>query len=103
MSADLETPFGFAAFLGASTNFKKLFIPATFNMSRMLKSVPRQSSSTVICDQEFYELEVPSAKAAEYQEMCSNVSNVLVAGSSSGSSTLFAKAKASSIDPFTLH
>ena len=66
MSADLETPFGFAALLGCSTHFKKVFIPGTFNMSQMLKSLPRQNSSILVCDEEFYDLEVPGAKQSEY-------------------------------------
>lgn len=41
MSCDLESPLGFASFLACSTHFKKVFIPGTFNMSQMLKSVPR--------------------------------------------------------------
>ena len=41
MSCDLENPLGFASFLGCSSNFKKVFIPGTFNMSHMLQSVPR--------------------------------------------------------------
>ena len=87
MSCDLESPTGFASFLACSSNFKKVFIPGTFNMSEMLQSVPRQSSSTLVCDQEFYELAVPPAKTSEYQEMCSDISNVLVVGDSSGAST----------------
>lgn len=41
MSSDLETPFGFASLLACTNNLKKVFIPASFNMSKMLKSVPR--------------------------------------------------------------
>ena len=94
MSCDLESPTGFASFLACSSNFKKVFIPGTFNMSEMLQSVPRQSSSMLVCDQEFYELEVPPARKSEYQEMCSNISNALVVGDSAGSSTLFPAASA---------
>ena len=50
MACDLESPLGFAAFLACSSNFKKVFIPGTFNMSNMLQSVPRQHSSLVVCD-----------------------------------------------------
>ena len=85
MSADLETPFGFASFLACSSNFKKVFIPCTFNMSKVLKSVPRQHSSYVICDEEFFSLQVPDAKAAEYEEMCSGVKEALIASDSNGS------------------
>ena len=62
MSADLETPFGFASLLACTSNLKKLFIPASFNMSKMLKSVPRQHSTFLICDEDFFNLEVPPAK-----------------------------------------
>jgi hypothetical protein len=37
MSADLETPLGFATFLGCATNFKKIYISGTCNLSTMLK------------------------------------------------------------------
>lgn len=50
MSCDLENPLGFASFLACSAHFKKVFIPGTFNMTQMLKSVPRQHSSMVVCD-----------------------------------------------------
>lgn len=102
MSADLETPAGFAAFLGASSNFKKLFIPATFNMSRMLKSVARQQSTTVVCDEEFYKLEVPSAKVQEYQQMCSKVNSVIIFGYNGGLSLFNHCKKKCEVDPLTL-
>jgi len=41
MACDLESPLGFASFLACSANFKKVFVPGTFNMSQMLKSMPR--------------------------------------------------------------
>lgn len=53
MTCDLESPLGFAAFLACAANFKKVFIPGTFNMSQMLKSMPRQGSSLVVCDSDF--------------------------------------------------
>lgn len=37
MSADLETPLGLATFMACSTNFKKIYISGTYNMSSMLK------------------------------------------------------------------
>lgn len=66
MACDLENPLGFASFLACSANFKKVFVPGTFNMSQMLKSMPRQSSSLVVCDPEFAALEVPTARKSEY-------------------------------------
>lgn len=56
MACDFESPVGFTAFLAASSNFKKVFVPGTFNMSQMLHSVPRQSSRMVVCDEDFYSL-----------------------------------------------
>ena len=100
MSCDLESPLGLAAFLACSSNFKKVFIPGTFNMSQMLHSVPRQSSSLAVCDQDFYSLQVPPSRLSEYQEMCSNISNVLVAGKTSGSSELFPSANAVALDKY---
>ena len=40
-SSDFEKPVGFATFLACSTHLRKLFIPGTFNVSKMVKSVPR--------------------------------------------------------------
>ena len=86
MPCDLETPFGFASFLSLSSNLKKMFIPGTFNVSQMLKSVPRQNSTFVVCDEDFYTIEMPPASSTNYQEMCSGVTGVLVAGNASKSS-----------------
>lgn len=54
----------------------------------------------VVCDPEFYSLEVPPAKKSEYQEMCSSIKNVLVAGDSAGSSSLFPSARAVNMDKY---
>lgn len=104
LSADLETPFGFASLLGCTTNFKKVFIPGTFNMSNMLKSVPRQQSTYMVCDEEFFDLQVPGPKASEYEEMCSGVTDALVASNASGSasSALFSKARATKVDKYNI-
>ncbi len=40
MSTDLETPFGLATFLACSSNFKKVYISGTYNLSQMLKQLP---------------------------------------------------------------
>jgi len=40
-------------------NFKKVFVPGTFNMSQMLKTIPMQNSTFLVCDKEFYQLEAP--------------------------------------------
>ena len=39
MSLDLETPLGFATFMANASNQRKVFIPSTFNMSTILRSV----------------------------------------------------------------
>ena len=41
MSLDLETPLGFATFLANTANQRKVFIPSSFNMSTILRSVSR--------------------------------------------------------------
>lgn len=67
----------------------------------MLKSVRRQHTNYVICDNEFYNVEVPEGH--DYIEMFSEVNNVLVGGSQTGGrSMLLGDAKASYIDPLTL-
>ena len=41
MSMNLETPLGFSSFLANASNQRKVFVPATFNMSNILKSLGR--------------------------------------------------------------
>lgn len=65
-SSDFEKPVGFATFLACSTHLRKLFVPGTFNVSKMVKSVPRQGSELVVCDSDLYNLEAPSKKQQEY-------------------------------------
>ena len=101
MSLDLETPLGFASFLANSANHRKVFIPSTFNMSKILKSVSAQQSVDLVCDQDFYALEAPGPVAAEYKEKCASVQNVIVAGQGSASSQIFS-GKSTVIDPLTL-
>ena len=101
MSLDVETPLGFATFLANTQNHRKVFIPSTFNMSKILKSVQAQESLDLVCDKDFFELDPPAKMASEYKEMCSSVNNVVVAGSGSVSSKIFS-AKSTVIDPLTL-
>lgn len=54
MAADLETPLGFATFLACSSNFKKIYISGTYNMGTLLKQLPVQGSSWLVCDEELY-------------------------------------------------
>lgn len=80
MSLDLETPLGFASFLSNAANHRKVFIPSSYNMSQILKSVHRQSSHDLVCDKDFFELEAPGPVAAEYKQKCEQVKSVIVAG-----------------------
>lgn len=98
-SSDWEKPLGFATFLACSTHLKKLFTPGTLNASKMIKSLPRQGSNQLVCDAALYNIEVPEKKAAEYQEMSSRVTNVLVAGNAEHSN-LFSHAQVTSVDPY---
>lgn len=99
MSCDLDSPLGFASFLACSTHFKKVFIPGSYNMSSLLKALPTQNSSMLVCDEDFYSLQAPPS--GDYKEMCAGVKHVLVAGKK-GQSELFASAKASAVDPVSL-
>ncbi len=101
MSVDLETPLGFASFLANASNQRKVFIPASTRMTNILKSVSRQKSTDLVCDQEFFEMEPPARVASDYKEACSSVQNAVVAGSGSANSTLFS-ARTVVVDPLTL-
>lgn len=59
LACDLETPLGFSAFLACTSNFKKVFIPGTYNMSHLLKALPKQNSTYLVCDSDFYSLAAP--------------------------------------------
>jgi hypothetical protein len=99
MSLDLESPLGFAAFLANASNHRKVFIPSTFNMSKIVKSVRAQESVDLVCDKDFFEAELPGPVEAEYKEMCASVQNVIVAGEgAAGSSALFGQANTTVID-----
>lgn len=102
-SLDLESPLGFATFLANASNQRKVFIPSTFNLSKVLKSIKAQASVDLVCDKAVFELEPPGPLAEEYKEMCSAVKSVVVAGEGSlGSSTVFSGTKSSIIDPLKL-
>ena len=101
MSVDLESTLGFATFVANASNHRKVFVPSTFNMTSILKSVARQESHDIVCDQDFYELEAPEATAVEYKERCASVKSAIVGGKGSVSSSIF-KADSAVIDPYTL-
>ena len=102
VSLDLQTPLGFCTFLANSANHRKVFIPSTFNMSKILKSISTQQSLELVCDSDFYSMSLPEAKAADYKSLASSVQSVIVGGDSSASSSLF-KGKATVINPYTLN
>jgi len=70
MSMDMETPLGFSSFLANSSNHRKVFLPSSFNMSKILKSIHSQESVDLVCDSSFFEIELPEASASEYKEKC---------------------------------
>jgi hypothetical protein len=39
LSVDLETPLGLASFIANNANFQKVYIPSSFNMSKILTSL----------------------------------------------------------------
>lgn len=73
ISLNLETPLGLASFLANNANFQKVYIPSSFNMTKILTSLKTQQSSTIVCDQELYELEVSQQKQNEYSEITKSV------------------------------
>lgn len=42
ISVDLETPLGLASFIANNANFQKVYIPASFSMSKILTSLKTQ-------------------------------------------------------------
>lgn len=84
MSADLENPLGFATFLACSSNFKKIYISGTFNVSNMLRQLPLQESSWLVCDEELFTVKAPEG----FNQFTAGISNVLVGGKA-GDSDLF--------------
>jgi hypothetical protein len=102
MSVDLETPLGFASFISNAANQRKVFVPSTFNMSKILKSVGAQESHDLVCDQDFFEAELPGPLAAEYKKSCASVSNVIVAGTGRSATSSVFNAQTTIIDPLTL-
>lgn len=103
MSVDLETPLGFSTFLANSANHRKVFIPSTFNMSKILKSVKAQESVDLVCDSDFYSMNLPGPKEAEYKELVSSVQNIIVASDNSNIRSSIFKGRASAINPLTLN
>jgi hypothetical protein len=69
-------------------------------MSDILRSVSRQQSTDLVCDKDFFEIELPQKMQEEYRAGCANVKSVIVAGEGSASSNLFS-ADSTVVDPLT--
>mmetsp|Transcript_40078 Transcript_40078/g.38597 ORF Transcript_40078/g.38597 Transcript_40078/m.38597 type:complete len:112 (+) Transcript_40078:589-924(+) len=104
VSLDLETPLGLATFLANSAHMRKIFIPATFNVSKIIKSIKTQDSKIVVCDKDLFEMAPPEKYELEMKQACESVKKVIIAsGESSGSSSkIFAGVETVNIDPYTL-
>ena len=93
----MESPLGFATFLACSSNLKKIYIPGTYNLSNMLKQIPIQKSTWLVCDEDVFSVKAPEG----YSDLTKDVKHVLVAGRAS-STGLFKNATVKSIDPISL-
>ena len=91
MSLNLETPLALASFIANNSNLRKVYIPATFNVNKIIESMKTQHSEVAIVDHELLTLEPPKEKLLEYEECTKTVSKVIVAapkGQTSGRSHL---------------
>jgi hypothetical protein len=102
MSTDLETPLGFCTFLANSANHRKSFIPSTYNMSNVLKSISSQQSVDLVCDSSFYQMDLPEKMVDDYKQSCSSVQSVVVAGTSQSVKSSIFGGSVKVIDPLTL-
>ena len=74
-------------------SFKKIYISGTYNVSQMLKQVPLQQSSWLICDPDLYALKAPEG----FAENTKGIKNVVVRGQA-GQTDLFSHAHAQAHD-----
>jgi hypothetical protein len=106
ISLNLETPLGLTSFLANNANFRKVYIPSSFNMNKVLTSIKTQQSTTIVVDQDLAEMEPPSSKSAELElaELTQSVTKIVVAGNKRvGGSSLFKNARDfHTINPYTL-
>ena len=101
ISLNLETPLGLASFIANNANSQKVYIPSSFNMSRILHSLKTQDSKVVVCDEELYQLEPPQSKKQELAALTESVKMVIVASSKKQSaSPLFQAGDVTSVDPY---
>jgi hypothetical protein len=104
ISVNLETPLGLTSFLANNANGRKVYIPSSFNMNKILTSLKTQQSTIIVTDQELVEIEPPASKKAELSELTSSVNKIVVAGNKRVSaSSLFGNARDfTTINPYTL-
>jgi len=79
MSLNLETPLALAAFIANNASLRKVYVPATFNVNRIIEGVRTQHAETVVVDHELFTLEPPKDRLKEYEESTRSVSRVVVA------------------------
>ena len=103
ISLNLETPLGLTSFIANNANLQKVYIPSTFNMTKILTSLKTQESHMIVCDQELYQLEPPKAREQEFSEMAKSVQRIIVATTKKlGISPLFQAGDVTSVDPYKL-
>ena len=103
MSLDLETPLALATFLANNSHLHKVFIPASFNMSKILTNIKHQESEVLVCDRDFFELKPPHNKVDEFRQNVRSLAKIIVGSDTRvDDSTLFEGIKAINVDPYRL-
>lgn len=74
MSLALDNPLALSTFIAANTNNKKLFIPSTYKMNKILGSIRTSMTDSAVVDNEMYSVVPPKSKANEAE----NIKTVLV-------------------------
>ncbi len=91
-----------ATFLANAANQKKVFVPSTFNVSKIMKSLQLQKTDLLVCDAELYSMEPPEDQVESLKEMTAGIEKVVVASTdgSSADSTIFGSA--TTLDAYSL-
>ncbi|CAI2374099.1 unnamed protein product [Moneuplotes crassus] len=84
LTLSLQSPLGFATFLSSVTNGRKVFVPSTYNVAKIIKSFGYQRSDTLVCDEALYNFKTPGHKAEEVEENKSHFEKILVPSDSTG-------------------
>lgn len=66
-----------------------------------MEAIKIQHSEVIVCDSEMYGLEPPKEKRSEFESYTENVRKVIVAGESSGKSSLY-RGEVVQLDPYNL-